>query len=1025
MAGPGLKNIDGYPVEKELGSGASGSVYLVRLPGRQRTAALKLLRNSQSQADILKFKREFGAIARCAHPNIVSVYTSGEYQGFPYYIMEYVKGDDLISVLRRGLRQLEPLSIPRINLLIRAGIQILDALRYLHSRRIVHQDLKPANIFLTEGNVVKILDFGLAGGIPATGSSTSLSGGTPGYLAPEQALLSRFDPRSDLYSFGVCLYEALCGVHPFGKFDSWEQLLEKQTTEQFSSPSRLHPGLSVDWDYCIAKFLAADPGKRYQNASQALGALKRIQEQTGDSAQSSVSDAPDWGFLDAPFFDSNGIVQSTIASIRSNSRTTTLFTGPARSGKTRLLSEISLQLHISFRLIHINGTEHKDTSSLFKLFLSEMLKVLTEPDPDTMQSYAELTAFFSDESHTAPAQAYNRFKTEFNNFVSIVAQNSKICIVIDNVDKASHLFVDCIEQLIATESISMPFVLSCSESPLKQIRDEIRIISCPILPMEGTESVLKAMLGLDRITRAFTERMHELSGGLPGLLFDILHAYQNNESLVFQQNDWWLKQPAVTDSIRLSDITAVDFQLIAPILNPSLPTEDRLDREVLRTIAIYEIPCPYAILSFLFAAREELLLEVLDRLIRSQWLLESVSGNETTYQIRHSQHSRYLISSMTPFHRSYIHRRIADYLSRKTESIASITEILAEHYLQSDAPEMALVPLEKAAISAMKRFDNTQALRLFDDLKNLAQRLRDFKPMGLPLPVGMVLAIDGFPPSVNETSYQNIQRTAAMQYEMIFIDAARDRGLILTHIAEYGQAFEEFQRMLIRARDIRSDLHEASALRLIGHVLFYQMKYDEAIKYFEQSLDIRKDANDRKAVADSLNAMGGAYQKLNRLDDAIRCFRSALEVFEELGDRRGVAFLRNNIGNIEFLREEYEDARVEFQLSLERLTELNDRPGMAFTSNNLGNVLRMLKEYDAAIAAMSTALSIRQEIGDLRGAAISMATIGETAHEAGDDASAYEFLTKAATLFEELGCRKENEIYLDALTHIKPNSKNT
>jgi len=137
-------------------------VYQVKLPGRQRYAALKLFKGDIDPPKTLCFKREFGAIARCRHESIVSVYGMGEHHEKPYILMEYVKGKPLDEVIREGLRDMEPLPIDRSSNLVNVILKVLDALHYLHSRRIVHRDIKPANLVMTDDGMIKLLDFGMA-----------------------------------------------------------------------------------------------------------------------------------------------------------------------------------------------------------------------------------------------------------------------------------------------------------------------------------------------------------------------------------------------------------------------------------------------------------------------------------------------------------------------------------------------------------------------------------------------------------------------------------------------------------------------------------------------------------------------------------------------------------------------------------------------------------------------------------------------------------------------------------------------
>ena len=201
-----------------------GEVYLAEDTRLGRHVALK--RPSEdwlSMPDAReRLHREASAAGRLNHPNIAAIYDVLDIDSQPYIVMEYVEGESLARVLRRG-------ALPLDNA-IAVGTEIAAALAAAHAKGIIHRDLKPANISLTPDGHAKVLDFGLAKG-PPTKETTSQAGlntitvpgqvmGTPGYSSPEQLVGAPADPRDDIYSLGVVLYELLCGRRPFDGTDS-------------------------------------------------------------------------------------------------------------------------------------------------------------------------------------------------------------------------------------------------------------------------------------------------------------------------------------------------------------------------------------------------------------------------------------------------------------------------------------------------------------------------------------------------------------------------------------------------------------------------------------------------------------------------------------------------------------------------------------------------------------------------------------------------------------------------------------
>ena len=230
--------IGAYEILDEIGRGGMGVVYKVRHQATGRVCALKMVlpENMREETDRLRFKREFRAMQRVSHPNVVQVFESGSEKGRPYFTMELIQGTPLFTWIdgtHEKLINRKKMALPikawsedklqklndkkRVERIRTAFEQIAQAMGAIHQHRIVHRDLKPDNILVTQDGQIKIMDFGIAKTLGNHGefSSGRLLVGTYRYLAPEQALGIRVDTRADLYCLGVLLYEAVAGRHPF------------------------------------------------------------------------------------------------------------------------------------------------------------------------------------------------------------------------------------------------------------------------------------------------------------------------------------------------------------------------------------------------------------------------------------------------------------------------------------------------------------------------------------------------------------------------------------------------------------------------------------------------------------------------------------------------------------------------------------------------------------------------------------------------------------------------------------------
>ena len=256
--------IRGYTIERELGRGGMGVVYLARQVGFERTVALKVLSRGHEASDLARFRIETSASAALEHPNIVPVYDAGEDSGVHFFSMRLVSGGTLAQGRARYLKR--PRAIATLLSAIAAGMS------HAHQRGILHRDLKPANILLDEGDVPLIADFGLAkrsGAEDLTRSGQIV--GTPGYMAPEQATgkVREQTTATDVYAMGAILYELLTGRPPFVG-DSLVDVLRQVAFDEPVAPSRLEPDTDGVLEAIALKCLEKNPQDRYS----AAGALQ-------------------------------------------------------------------------------------------------------------------------------------------------------------------------------------------------------------------------------------------------------------------------------------------------------------------------------------------------------------------------------------------------------------------------------------------------------------------------------------------------------------------------------------------------------------------------------------------------------------------------------------------------------------------------------------------------------------------------------------------------------------------------------
>ena len=294
------QTISHYKILEKLGSGGMGVVYRAQDTRLGRNVALKFLPGelAQNRQALDRFQREARAASALDHPNICAIYDIGKQEGQPFIVMQFLKGHTLRTHLGSGPLEKE--------YLIQLGIQICSASNAAHDKGIIHRDIKPDNVFVTDSGPIKLLDFGLAKlveegpyGSPAevdtpTGGPLTAPGigvGTPYYMSPEQLLDKGLDARSDIFSFGVLLYEMATDTRPFQGQDLGA-VFNNILTLVPVSPEKLNPELSDPLGRVIQKALEKDRKARYQSAKELLNDLTRLQRSGNPPARWAATTAP-------------------------------------------------------------------------------------------------------------------------------------------------------------------------------------------------------------------------------------------------------------------------------------------------------------------------------------------------------------------------------------------------------------------------------------------------------------------------------------------------------------------------------------------------------------------------------------------------------------------------------------------------------------------------------------------------------------------------------------------------------------
>ena len=293
-AASGERRIGKYRVKGELGRGGMGAVYLAEQPGLGREVAIKelILSPAADPTALMRFLQEAQVMARTSHPNLVQVHDLEQIGNANYIVLEFVRGRSLRDMVNQG-----PVPLPQTFAVMHGVLQALD---YAHKHAIVHRDMKPENVLLSDEGNVKVADFGIArltddSGAGSTATKTGTTVGTPQYMSPEQVASSKVDGRSDLYSAGIMFYELVVGQPPFtaSEADGPFTLMAKHVQAPPQPPSVRRPGLDMRLEEVILKSLSKRPEERFQTGQEFDDAVSRVADRLCPGWQRSLEPGAD------------------------------------------------------------------------------------------------------------------------------------------------------------------------------------------------------------------------------------------------------------------------------------------------------------------------------------------------------------------------------------------------------------------------------------------------------------------------------------------------------------------------------------------------------------------------------------------------------------------------------------------------------------------------------------------------------------------------------------------------------------
>lgn len=950
-----------YQVIEQLGAGGMGVVWLVQDRLRNQPVALKQVL-TQDDDQRLALTREFRTLSTLRHPNIVSVIEYGFHDNQPYFTMEYLP--DAKSFDKAPERKIEHLT------------QVLQALGYLHRRGILHRDLKPGNVMITLGGVVKVLDFGLA--LDTMREQTTETAGTVHYMAPELFMEEPASIGSDLWALGVMVCEMESNHHPFPTKGS----ITEQIMSIVSNPPDL-TGIEGELSGVVSRLLAKDKLLRYHSALDVIRDLHRVYHIELPPESQSHRES----FLQAAAFVGREVeYQCLVDALRAaeaGTRQLWLIAGEAGVGKSRLLEELRTRALVDGFVV-LQGQAVESGGLPYQMWREVARKlVLGAPISDLSASVLKelvpdiASLLERDVPDLAPLEPQaNRDRLMAALLERLTALESPVLMMLEDLHWA-HEELDLLRLMLPhLEKMPVMIVGSYRNDERPALPEELpdsSLLTLSRLTPEAIADLSASMVGAENATPELVERLVHETEGNALFMVEVMRALAEEAGSLYR-----VTRKSLPERILAGGMVAILQRRVAKVPAWALGT--------LKLAAVIGRVIDLPVLRAAGVTNIDHWLQV----CADAAVLEPYQGE---WRFSHDRLREVLLNAFDNL--GDLHEKAALALETVYPDNVDYAEALAEHWQKAGNPEREIHFILKA-VEHMIHISGE-----YERAEKLAQRGLD---LDVPQYDAELLLWKGFANekrSQYDTAYQlyqiALQADPTTSVRVLLLNRS---GHVCLRLGRYADA-GDYARQALAIAGENDDQH--TSLHLLGLFSRYQGEYPAARSYYEQSLEIRRRIGHKKGIADSLNNLGMVAMLQGDLATAHTYFEDSLKIRHEIGDRQGVSLSVSNLGVIAIYQGDYASAVKYLEDGLQMTRKIGDLSGVASTLLNLGGVVQSQGDLKAARSYYEESLQINRQIGDKQNMSLSMHNLAVLADEQGDDATARSLFTESLEIAREIG----------------------
>ncbi len=960
---PGAR-IGPYVFRRLAGKGGMAHVVLATDPDG-RAVAVKVLKANRVSTGLLRFKREFRALARLRHPNVIRVDAYGDLWGHPYIAMEFVEGTDLHQLIH-AFRGYEPAA--RWRRCEEILIDLCRALAYIHRRGLVHRDLKPSNILIDQEGGCKLTDFGIVKDLDPSADlalSTTLVG-TWAYASPEQIQGQPIDHRSDLYSLGVMLFAMLTGRRPFVAKDL-AGYLELHRGQSVPSPRDVDPEVPEHLDEICMRLLKKLPRDRYRSAQEILFRLELDFETDAAPGPDSV------GAWQPPLVgrdEEEARIHDVVAGLSEGSGKILLLEGPEGAGKTRLLDAVSS--HVALLGLAVLRERVSPREGVVDVLLRLGTGLQRELGNRASGSLAAALAGFGARMDGAPAaNARERLLDALVEGLKRLAEDGPVVLLVDDLHYSPLPSLDGLVH-VARALAERPVLLIGTLRPdrasprLQSLRKGGLVglvpetMEIPPLGRPAISALVDSLLGAGKPAQALTDRLYQETEGSPLFLTLFLQHLMGQGVLERQGTRWRLASDVEEVVSGHLEIPPGVRQVVRARLQPLDPAE----RELAEAVAVSGREMELDVLLDVLEIDEDEAGSLLDDLEDVGIIRQRRVGEQVWLDLAHSKFGDVLYRELDIERRSFLHRRLANVLEVRHGNDAHAAEAIGDHYRRAGEAGKAWHYLISAASRLRDRSLVSEAMDLCDRAGDVEDAARvDLAP----------------------------EEFAASRQELLGV-----RATVYYIRGDWQDARDAATNALsLQSGDVRATLK----LRvLLGRVLRGLGDLEGAEQEIAEVLEKARELHHRDILADALTVLAGVAWSRGDLDACEARAQEGLVLANgpDLMDSRANLLLAFTA--VQASRGLLASAASGLSEAQTLLKELRNKPQRALALCNLGEVLLGQGDLVGAWRALAEALAEAQQAGHKLGEMAARCLRGSAAFLAGDLDVAQEELQHSVVL---------------------------